>query len=242
MLVLLGVAVVVLGFALRRNPLLVVTVAGIVTALLGGLSPMKILDTFGTGFASSRSVTLFLLTLPAIGLVERFGLQQEARRLIAKLRGLTTGRLLAVYLLLRQLTAALGLKDVAGPPQSLRPLIAPMALGAAERRHGPLTDAAVERVKAYSASADTVGLFFGEDVFIAIGSILLITGFVDTTYGLKLDALQIALWAIPTGICAFLIHGSRLLWLDRTLGRMAPTEPVTGPETVAEPAGKEVRA
>jgi len=37
-LVLVGVLLVVVGFALRLNPLLVVTGAGIVTGLLGGLS------------------------------------------------------------------------------------------------------------------------------------------------------------------------------------------------------------
>ena len=58
MIVLLGVALVVLGFALRINPLLVVTVAGIVSALLGGLSPLHILEAFGSGFAASRSITL----------------------------------------------------------------------------------------------------------------------------------------------------------------------------------------
>ena len=57
MVVLIGVALVVIGFALRLNPMLVVTVSGIVTALLGGLNPVAILDTFGTGFASNRSVT-----------------------------------------------------------------------------------------------------------------------------------------------------------------------------------------
>ncbi len=56
MIVLLGVLVVVLGFATRRNPLLVVGVAGIVTGLLGKLSPLEILRTFGESFASSRSV------------------------------------------------------------------------------------------------------------------------------------------------------------------------------------------
>ena len=38
MLVLLGVLVVVVGFALRLNAMLVVTVAGLVTGFLGGLS------------------------------------------------------------------------------------------------------------------------------------------------------------------------------------------------------------
>ncbi|WP_413797771.1 DUF969 domain-containing protein [Streptomyces iranensis] len=217
MIVLLGVLVVILGFATRRNPLLVVGVAGIATGLLAKLSPQEILAAFGNGFASSRSVTIFVITLPVIGLLERHGLQEQARTLIGRLGKLTTGRFLALYLLLRQLTAALGLTSIGGPAQSVRPMVAPMAEGAAERRHGPLPERARERVRSYSASADTVGLFFGEDCFLAIGSILLITGFVNTTYHTHLEPLQLALWAIPTAVCAFLIHGFRLLRLDRSL-------------------------
>jgi len=217
MIVLLGVLVVILGFATRRNPLLVVGVAGIATGFLGKLSPQEILAAFGDGFASSRSVTIFVITLPVIGLLERNGLQEQARTLIGRLGKLTTGRFLALYLLLRQLTAAVGLNSIGGPAQTVRPMVAPMAEGAAERRYGALPERMRERVRSYSASADTVGLFFGEDCFLAIGSILLITGFVNTTYHTHLEPLQLALWAIPTAVCAFLIHGARLLRLDRAL-------------------------
>ncbi|MCA6095901.1 DUF969 domain-containing protein [Streptomyces sp. SCA3-4] len=217
MLVLLGVLVVVAGFATRRNPLLVVGAAGIVTGLLGGLSPQRVLAAFGTGFASSRAVTVFAITLPVIGLLERHGLQEQARALLARFAGLTAGRFLALYLLLRQITAAVGLGGVLGHAQTVRPLAAPMAEGAAERRHGPLTDRAREKVRSFAASADNVGFFFGEDVFLAVGSILLITGFVNTTYHTHLEPLDLALWAVPTALCALAVHGCRLLRLDRGL-------------------------
>jgi uncharacterized membrane protein len=221
MWVLLAVAVVVIGFALRINSMLVVTAAGIVAGLIAGLSPVKIVEAFGTGFAGSRSVTVFIVVLPVIGLIERYGLQDQARTLIAKLRRLTTGRLLASYLLIRQVSAALGLMAIGGPAQAVRPIVAPMSEAAAERKHGPLDEAMTEKVRSYAASADTVGLFFGEDIFVAVGSILLITGFVDTTYHLHLEALDVALWAIPTAICALLIHGFRMLRFDRRLDAMA---------------------
>jgi uncharacterized membrane protein len=240
MWVLLAVAVVIVGFALRLNAMLVVTGAGVAAGLISGMSPVKILDTFGAGFAGSRSVTVFIVVLPIIGLIERYGLQHQARALISRLRGLTVGRLLAVYLLIRQLTAALGLTAVGGPAQAVRPIVAPMSEAAAERRHGPLTERMRETIRSHAASADTVGLFFGEDIFIAIGSILLITGFVDATYGLKLDALQVAVWAIPTAVCAFLIHGVRMLLLDRRLGRMAvaPAQDGTRSEALATEAAR----
>jgi uncharacterized membrane protein len=221
MLVLLGVLLVVIGFALRINPLLVVTAAGIVSALLGGVSPVQILDAFGTGFADSRSISLAFVVLPVIGLLERFGLQQRAKMLISQAAALTAGRLLLLYLFLRQLTAAFGLTSVGGTPQMVRPVIYPMAEGAALRAYGELPETVTETIKANAAAADTVGVFFGEDCFVAIGSVLLITSYVDASYHLKLDPLQIAIWAVPTAVAAFLIHGFRLLRLDGTIAALA---------------------
>ena len=221
MWVLLAVAIVVIGFALRLNAMLVVAVAGIAAGLIAGMSPVKLIETFGTGFASSRSVTVFIVVLPVIGLLERHGLMQQAGRLMSKMKSMTAGKLLAVYLAVRQITAAVGLSSIGGPAQAVRPLVVPMAEAAARRTHPRYTRKMREKLRSYASSADTIGLFFGEDVFIAIGSILLITGFVDATYNLKLEALQIALWAIPTAICAFLIHAPRLWLLDRKLAKMA---------------------
>lgn len=219
MIVLLGVAVVIAGFALRFNPLLVVFVAGIVSALLGGISPLHILDAFGTGFASSRSVTLAFVVLPVIGLLERYGLRQHAKRLVSQAAGLTAGRLLLLYLAIRQVTVALGL-NIGGAAQMVRPVIYPMAEGAVMRAHGHTPERVTELVKAHAAAADTVGGFFGEDCFVAVGSILLITGYVNASYHMKLDPLQLAVWAVPTAMAAFLIHGFRLLRLDGRLAKI----------------------
>ena len=219
MLVLLGVLLVVVGFALRLNAMLVVTVSGIVTGFLGGMNPAQILDAFGNGFASSRSIVIFLLVLPVIGLVERCGLQEQARRLIGRLAKLTAGRVLAVYLVVRQVTCALGLLSIGGHAQSVRPIVAPMAEAAAEKKYRRLPEHVAERIRAMAASTDNVGSFFGEDIFVAVGAVLLITSFVDATYHFKLAPLQVALWAIPSAICALIIHGARMLRLDRRLAR-----------------------
>jgi uncharacterized membrane protein len=218
---LLGILVVIAGFALRFNPLIVVTIAGVVSALLGGISPLHILDAFGSGFASSRSISLAFIVLPVIGLAERFGLQQRAKMLISRAAGLTAGRILLVYLFVRQTAAALGLTSIGGAAQMVRPVIYPMAEGAVMRAYGDrLPERVSDQVKAHAAAADTVGAFFGEDVFVAIGSVLLITSYVDANYHLKLDALHVALWAIPTAVAAFVIHGFRALRLDGTLARL----------------------
>jgi len=215
---LLGIALVVLGFALRFNPLLVVAVAAIVTGLLGHMPFLNVLGVLGHGFNENRIVTLIYIVLPVIGLLERYGLQQQARALIMRMRRATTGRLLVLYMVFRQIFAALGLTSVAGQAQTVRPLVAPMALAAAEKEHGPLDEDTAERVKAMSAATDNVGLFFGEDIFIAVSSILLIQGALKA-FGIELTPFELSVWAIPSAICAFLIHSTRLLLLDRHLKR-----------------------
>jgi uncharacterized membrane protein len=218
---LLGIALVVIGFALRMNPMLVVTASAIVTGLLGGMDLVQVISTFGKAFNDNRIIAIVWIVLPVIGLLERHGLQQRAAALIRGFKNATTGRLLILYLLYRQLTAAIGLHSTAGHPQTVRPLVAPMALAAAEKQHGELDDVTSEKVKAYAAATDNVGLFFGEDIFFAIGSIVLIQQTL-VTYGYDLAPLELAVWAIPSAVCAFLIHGLRLLFLDQSLARRTP--------------------
>ena len=215
---LIGIALVVIGFALKFNPMLVVTVSAIVTGLIAGMDPVEVISTFGKAFNDNRIIAIVWIVLPVIGLLERFGLQQRAMSLIRDFKGATAGRLLVAYLAYRQVISALGLKDTAGHPQTVRPLIAPMALAAAEKQHGELSEDEAEKVKAYAAATDNVGLFFGEDIFLAISSIVLIQQIL-AGYGYNLAPLELALWAIPTAIAAFIIHATRLMLFDRKLGR-----------------------
>ena len=215
---LIGILLVVVGFALKFNPMQVVTVAAIATGLIAGMDPLEVIGTFGKAFNDNRIIAIVWIVLPVIGLLERFGLQQRAAAVIRSMRKATTGRLLIFYLLYRQITAAIGLHSTAGHPQTVRPLVAPMALAAAEKQHGQLSEDEADEVKAYSAATDNVGLFFGEDIFFAIGSIVLIQQIL-APYGYDLTPLQLAVWAIPTAIAAFMIHATRLVLFDRKLGK-----------------------
>lgn len=213
---LIGVVIVVVGFVLRINPLLVVTVAGLATGIAGGLGPLEVVAAFGKAFITSRYVAIVWLVLPVIGLLEDAGLKERARAVVSRLRAATTTRVLLVYFAIRQITAALGLTSLGGHAQMVRPLIAPMAEGAAENQYGELPPATRNRIRANAAAVDNVALFFGEDIFIAIGSILLIKGFLDQN-GVHVEPFQLAIWAIPTAVCALIIHCTRLLLLDRRL-------------------------
>ena len=220
MLVLLGVLLVVAGFAVGLNPLLVVLASALATGLAAGLSPLEVLAAFGKAFNENRYVSAAWLILPVIGVLERSGLQEAARGLIARLKTVTFARLMLAYLLFRQGTAALGLTSIAGQTQTIRPIIAPMAEAARATETGveALSPAETQRVRAFAAGTDNIGLFFGEDIFLAIGSILLMVGFLEQN-GITVEPLHLSVWAIPTAIAAFLVHGARILVFGRRTPR-----------------------
>lgn len=237
MLVLLGIGVVVLGFVLRANPLLVVMAAALTTGLAAAWTPeadlqimyeaaLSTLAAFGKAFNDARFITVVWVALMAIGLLERAGLQERARAAIANVRVATVGRLLWVYLIVRQGAAALGLTSLGGHAQMVRPLVAPMAEGAATAKFGELPDKERYLIRAHAAAVDNIGLFFGEDIFIAIGSILLIQSTLELS-GVMVTPLELAVWAIPTAITALAIHSVRLYLLDRRLSRALGDAPAT---------------
>jgi uncharacterized membrane protein len=217
---LLGVAVVVAGFALKRNAMVVVVTAGLVSGIAAGESPGDLLELVGTAFVNSRSLLLFTLTLPVIGVLERAGLRERARVWILGFTRLTLAGLLIAYLAVRQLLAMFGLIYIAGHAQTVRPLLAPMAEATTTRQLGELDADARERVRSMSAATDNVGVFFGEDVFLAFGAVLLIKGFFDGQ-GIHLDPLSIGLWALPTAVAAFVIHAVRIIVFERRLRRIS---------------------
>jgi uncharacterized membrane protein len=218
---LLGVAVVVVGFALRFNPMLVVVTAGLVSGFAAGKSPEDLLALLGNAFCTNRTLLLFAVTFPAIGILERAGLRERARAWILGFARLTLGGLLIAYLGARQLLAMVGLIYVAGHAQTVRPLLAPMAEATATRKLGALDPQVRERVRALAAATDNVGVFFGEDVFLAFGAVLLIQGFYEGQ-GIHLDPFSIGLWALPTAIAAFVIHAVRILIFERRLAARLP--------------------
>ncbi len=207
---LIGIGIVVIGFALRANPLAVVVAAAFGSGLGAGLSIPEVVAALGKAFHQNRYVSVPWITLPVIGLMERAGLQEQAAALVARTKSATTSRILLIYLGFRQITAALGLTQIAGHAQTVRPLLAPMTEAAATRDNPTISEDGRNKVKAMAAATDNVGIFFGEDIFLAIASILLIKGFLESA-GIIVQPLQLSVWAIPTALAAFAVHGGRLL-------------------------------
>jgi uncharacterized membrane protein len=228
MITLIGILVVAVGFALRINTLLVVMAAGILTGLVAGMSWHEIMTLFGKYFVENRYMTMpVVLMVPLIGLLERNGLQEHAVTLIQRAQAATAGRVILLYTLVRQVTIAVGVK-VGGHAEAVRPIVAPMAEAAAlvqARKHSggrqqELRPETVEAIRAHAAAGENTGNFFGEDVFIAVGAILLMKGFFETQ-GIAVSVWAMALWGIPTAIVAFGAMYWRMRVLDRRIRREA---------------------
>jgi uncharacterized membrane protein len=205
MSVLWGVAVLIVGMALRLNPMIVVLTSALATGVLAGMTPLSLLALIGDNFRDKRFLMLFLLVLPLVATLESLGLREYLKRAMAARRNTTLASVLSSYFLVRQIAAACGLTSLGGHPQSVRPLLVPLAESAAIQRFGVLKKAQLDKLKAFCAGTDNVALFFGEDIFLAFGAVLLMQATLKD-YGIEAQALHISLWAIPTGICAALIH------------------------------------
>ena len=231
MIKLIGILIVAVGFLFRVNTLLVVMIAGIVTGMVSGMSFYEVTSMFGDFFIENRYMSMpILLTLPVIGILERYGLKERAEALITRSKGATTGRVLISYFTIREVFAAIGL-NIGGHAQTVRPLVAPMAEGAAQGRYGKLPEKLKEKIRANAAAAENTAWFFGEDIFIATGAILLMKGFFDSV-GMDVDVWDMALWGIPTAISAFIVSGIRFRQLDRHIETVMKNESKQDKEVV----------
>jgi uncharacterized membrane protein len=231
-----GIVIVVIGLALRLRTTLVVVGAGLVTGLLAGLPLFSsegifqglpylakpgregIINMLGRAFTDNRLMTLFIITLPAIGLAERYGLQEQSAALIRRISTATVGRLQIVYQLFRVLIGILGLR-LNGHPAFVRPLIFPMSMGAAEVALGAtgadeVPDEIVEEIKAASSAGENYGNFYGQNLSPVQPGILLVFG-VLTSLGYSVGVWSLVFYAIPITTLSIILGAIQFWLLDR---------------------------
>lgn len=213
---LLGILIIIIGFALKLDTIAVVVVAGISTGLVANMNIVEILNTLGEAFVSNRVTCLFLITIPVIGLSERYGLKAKAVMLIKKASSLSVGKLLSGYTFIREVTIGMGV-TLGGHPQFVRPLVSPMAEGAAVAKYGDKVDEKdIEKIKSYSAASDNIGNFFAQNVFIANSGVLLIASTLEGL-GMQVDTLEVAKVAIPVAVIAFIFWTAQNVLFDRKM-------------------------
>lgn len=239
---LIGIVIVVAGLALRLRTTLVVVTAALVTGLLAGLPLFSsegvfeaapyltragqegIINMLGRAFADNRLMTLFIITLPAIGLAERYGLQEQSAALIRRIKAATVGRLQIVYQLFRVLTGIMGLR-LNGHPAFVRPLIFPMSIGAAEaaaeaKSVDELPDEKVERIKAANSASENYGNFYGQNLSPVQPGILLVFGVLNGL-GYVVSVWSLVLFAIPITTLSVLLGAVQFYLLDREYRKKA---------------------
>lgn len=237
-----GIVIVIIGLALRLRTTLVVVAAALVTGLGVGLPLLSsegifqglplltkpgqegIIDMLGRAFADNRLMTLFIITLPAIGLAERYGLQEQSAALIRRIAAATVGRLQIVYQLFRVVIGISGIR-LNGHPSFVRPLIFPMSVGAAEatfktKSAEEIPEEVVEEIKAANAASENYGNFYGQNLSPVQAGILLVFA-VMTGLGYSVSVLKLVIYAIPITSISVLLGAIQFWLLDRRYRRKA---------------------
>lgn len=214
---LIGVVIVIIGFAIKFDTIATVVIAGLATGLVAGMTSMEIFDTLGKSFISNRTATLFVLTLPVIGVCERYGLKEKAIDFIRSIKNATTGRVILIYQAIRTLAAAFSVR-LGGHPQFVRPVVVPMAEGAASK-YGEVTPEVSDVIRGASAAAENYGNFYAQNCFMgASGTLLIVATLVEQ--GFDVSAVQIATWSIPIAVTSVLVGIVRNLMLDKKIEKM----------------------
>ena len=226
---LLGIVIVVVGFALKLDSILIIMVAAVATAVVGGMDPVGFLDTLGSSFVSNRSMCIFIMTFVLTGTLERNGLRQAAAALIRKLRNATSGVIVSAYGLVRVAFAAFNI-NFGGVAGFIRPVIMPMAQAAVERDGNKISDKHLEELKGISAGMDNVAWFFGQVLFVGTsGAILVKTTLAPLGY--DVDLLRLAIIEIPVALIAVGVTAVYYIIKDNHLRRR-----YCGGDTSAAPA------
>lgn len=215
---LIGVLIVVIGFALKLDTLATVVIAGIVTGLVSGIPLDQLLTLIGDKFLANRLATIFIITLPVIGLLESYGLKEKAVDFINKIKAATAGRLAILYQLIRLVSAAFSLR-IGGHPQFVRPLINPMAQAAAVTQYGEIDEETEDEIKGMVAAAENTGNFYGQNVFMASSGTLLIASTLAEHGYAQATNVQIAKWSIPIAVASFIVSVILFSSYDRKLNK-----------------------
>ncbi len=113
------------------------------------------------------------------------------------------------------MAAALSIR-MSGHPQFVRPLVNPMAQGAAVSNFGEIDKEDEDKIKASSAAMDNYGNFFGQNLFMASSGVLLITSTLQEQ-GYVVDALDVAKASIPIAVILFIMVLVQNHLLDKSL-------------------------
>ena len=215
MIKLIGIAIVIVGFALKFNPIAIVMAAGFATAMVGGMDITAFLDTLGTTFVTNRYMALYMLTIPVIGYIERNGLKLTAAKAVRKLKSATPVKVIMAYGVVRSFFAAFNI-SFGGVAGFVRPIITPMAVGSVEKDGETIEEKDLEDIKGMGAAMENIAWFFGQVLFLAGAGLLLVKGTLDPM-GYEVDPVTAVEMQIPVLIVAILLAGIYFTFIERRM-------------------------
>ena len=194
---LLGIVIVIVGFTLKLDSILIIVAAVIATGIVGGLSPVELLETLGSNFVANRNMAIFIIIMLVTGTLERNGLREAAAALIGKFKGATSGLVIGIYGVMRAVFASfnVGFGGVAG---FVRPVIMPMAEGAITAQGKKPHEEHMEELKGMAAGMENVTWFFGQVLFVVGSGAILVQ---NTLAGLGYEVELGALAAVEIPVC-----------------------------------------
>ena len=210
---LIGIVIIVLGFALKFDVLATVLLAGLVTGIVAGMDIPHILSILGESFVSNRLMSIFLIIFPVIAIIERYGLKERAAYLIGKIKNASAGKVLAIYMLVRTAASAFNVR-IGGHVQFVRPLILPMSEAAAKvSKQSDLSENEVEELKGHAAAGENFSNFFGQNCFAAANGVVLIQGTLSMYKEVTLPSIAMA--SIPVMVITVVFTYLQVFLFDR---------------------------
>jgi uncharacterized membrane protein len=203
LLKLLGILIVIVGFALKLDSILIILVAAIVTAIVGNLGAAGLLETLGTSFVANRSMAIFILIMLVTGTLERNGLKNAAAALIGKIKNASSGVVIGAYGIMRGIFAAFNV-SFGGVAGFVRPIIMPMANGAIEAKGQKPNEEHVEELKGMASGMENIAWFFCQVLFVGGAGGLLVQSTLEPL-GYKVELIDLAKVEIPVGIFAVIV-------------------------------------
>ena len=210
---LIGIVIIVLGFALKFDVLATVLLAGLVTGIVAGMDIPHILSILGESFVSNRLMSIFLIIFPVIAIIERYGLKERAAYLIGKIKNASAGKVLAIYMLVRTAASAFNVR-IGGHVQFVSPLILPMSEAAAKvSKQSDLSENEVEELKGHAAAVENFGNFFAQNCFAAASGVVLIQGTLSMYKEVTLPSIAMA--SIPVMVITVAFTFVQVFLFDR---------------------------
>ena len=217
LLKLLGILIVVIGFVLKLDSILIIMIAAIVTALVAGIDPVTSLETLGSSFLANRSMCVFVMVMVVTGTLERNGLKQSAANLMKKFKNASAGVVLAIYGVFRLVFAAFNV-SFGGVAGFVRPIVLPMATAAAKKNGKKISEKYEEDLKGMASGMENIAWFFGQVLFVGTSGMILVQSTL-AGLGYNVELVDLMKVQIPVAIIAVAVAIVYYYLKDKQLSR-----------------------